>query len=119
MNAFLFVVLWLLVVAGGLPTPTQRVLEGAFPWWHSRLFGLVSSFIEFLCGFGLVRLVLLMSGVGRIGPGKSVVLGAIGLFLLIEGVLRLAITPRLDGVAVPSLPVWIVARAVRSFFGTA
>jgi hypothetical protein len=52
MNAVVLLALWILVIGGGLPTQTQRVLEGQFPWWHSRLFGLASSFIEFLCGLG-------------------------------------------------------------------
>jgi hypothetical protein len=119
MNVVAFVALWILVIAGGLPTQTQRVLEGQFPWWHSRLFGLGSSLIEFLCGLGLLRFVLLMSGFGRLGSGKGVLLGALALFLLAEGLLRLAITRRLEGVALPSLPVVIVAKAISTFLRTA
>lgn len=115
MSLIAFAALWALVIAGGLPARTQRVLEASFSWWHSRLFGLISSLIEFLAGLGLLRHVLIVSGLGRLGSARGVLLGALGLFLLAEGMLRLATTPRLETGAVPSLPVVIVAKAIKRF----
>jgi hypothetical protein len=119
MSVALFVAGWAVVAAGGLPTEMQRILEGRVTWWHSKVLGLASSFLELLCGFGLLRAVLMMFGFGRLSMGKAALMGALGLFLLVEGLLRLAISPHLEGVALPSLPVVLVARVVGTFRGTA
>ncbi len=118
-SAVTFLVLWTLVIAGGLPTSTQRDLEARFAWWHPRLFGLVSALVEFLGGLGVLRQVFILSGLDRLGTGEAVVPGFVGMFMLVEGVLRFGITPRLEGVAVPSLPVVVAARVLGRLSGPA
>jgi hypothetical protein len=118
MKWVLFVCLWSVVVAGGLPTRLQAELDGRFGAWHSQLFGVVSSLLEFFCGLGLVRFVILMSGVGRLAGGKGVVLGIVGFYLLLEGIVRLAVTTRLTEGALPSLPVVLAVRAFKGISRT-
>jgi len=113
----LFLALWGVVILGGLPKVMQQELECRFSWFHARIFGLISSFLEFLCGFGLLRLTLLASGLHRITAPRAIMLGVIGLFFLTEGLLRLGLT--LNGNITPSLPVVLIARLLRPFFRTA
>ncbi len=60
-----------------------------------------------------------MSGLGRLSGGKAVVLGIVGFYLLLEGIVRLAVTRRLTEGALPSLPVVLAVRAVERIFRTA
>jgi hypothetical protein len=112
MTAVVSLVLWALVVAGGLPAETQRILESRLQWWSSKWMGLASSILEFLSGLGLLRTVLIMAGLDHLPSWKALLLGAVGLYLLLEGLVRLAITPQLEGVALPSLPVVLATIAI-------
>jgi len=111
MQLALGLALWVLVIVGGVPARTQRALEGRLSWWHSRLFGLASAVLESLSGWGLLRNVLLMSGLGLLSSAKAWILGTIATLLLLEGLVRLAVMSRLKDGACPSLPVVLVARA--------
>ena len=116
MNLILFIGLWTIVIAGGLPSDIQATLEGRFRWWYPRLFGLLSSVLEFSCGLGILRLVLLMSGLGKLRIETGIILGSLGLFMLFEGLVRLASTRGLKTIAFPSLPVLIIVRVVARVF---
>ena len=103
------------VVAGGLPIETQRVLDAGFAWWHSKLIGMATAFVEFFAGYHLLRQVILAAGLGHLARGWALLLGGWGLFFLLEGLLRLGITPCLDGVAAPSLVVLVPHRLMKGF----
>lgn len=112
MRAFLFVSLWTVVIVGGLPRRTQEALQFRFGWWDAKLAGLFSSALETFAGYGLVRVTLAAFSAGQVSVTATVILCAIAAFLLLEGGIRLLVTYRLDDLALPSLPVWAVARLV-------
>ncbi len=112
MPPFLFVVLWAVVVVGGLPQRMQEGLQDRFAWWQAKFVGYFSALLETLAGYGLVRLTLAAFSVGRLSPSATALLCCIVSFLLLEGGIRLVVTYRLDELAVPSLPVWAVATLI-------
>jgi hypothetical protein len=112
MRLILGVALWCIVLAGGLPRDVQDELDRRFAWWHSRLIGTISSFIEFLCGLQMLRSVLLLHGLERMGPIAAWTLGSLALFLLCEGIVRLGITLRARAHGAPSLIAILLVRAL-------
>lgn len=115
MRAVLGLVLWAVVILGALPTAGQRELASRLGWWHPRLMGIVSSFVEGLCGWQLLRDVLFRSELGVLSSGAALPLGVLGFFMLAEGLVRLGVTLKLPGSALPSLPVSLAFRAVLAF----
>ena len=94
MQLILALLLSVVVLAGAAPRSMQEELERRLPWWHSRLMGAVSSFVEFFFGWQMLRQVLLRDGLGVLGTVGAWVLGSIAFFLLSEGILDL---PRRSG----------------------
>jgi hypothetical protein len=119
MQMVLTVLLWGLYLAGGLPGSGQRLLENRLPWWHPRLMGIVSSLVEAFCGWQMLREVLFRWELNLIPVKQAVPLGLIGGFFLLEGLLRLGITVKPEGPALPSLPVAAAWNALAARFGKA
>jgi len=109
-RAFLFISLWAVVIVGGLPRPTQEALQHRLSWWPAKEVGLLSAALEAFAGYGLVRVTLAAFSVGRVSVAATVVLCCIATFLLLEGGIRFLVTYRQDELALPSLPVWAVAK---------
>lgn len=118
MQLILGVLLWAVLLVGGVPRDTQEQLDRRFAWWHSRLMGTISSFVEFFCGWQMFREVLLRRGLELIGPFAAWVLGLIAFFLLCEGVIRLGITLRTSEFAAPSLIDVLAFKAIRRMRGS-
>ena len=112
MRIVIFLALWSLYIVGGLPDGAQRDLEYRVSWWYPRFMGIVSSCVEGLCGWHLLREVLFRSELEVLSAGKAVPLGVVGAFMLIEGLLRLGITMKLRDGALASLPVALVFKAL-------
>ena len=112
MRTVIGLLLWTVMILGALPRSGQRELEARIDWWHPRLMGGISSFVEAYTGWQLLRSVLFRSELGVLGAGWAIPLGTCGLFLLVEGVLRLGVTLKMEGDALPSLPVTAVFNGV-------
>ena len=112
MGALLFIVLWGIVIVGGLPQRTQEALEFRFGWWSAKVAGLLSAALEVHAGYGLVRVTLAAFSMERVSVTATAILYAISAFLLLEGLIRFLVTYRIGGLALPSLPVWAVARLI-------
>ncbi len=97
--------LTLVAVAGSLPEAGQRELETRIGWWDPRLMGLISSVVEAFVGLSFMRSVLFRHELHVLTTGRTITFGAIGLFLLAEGLVRLGVTMKLPGPALPSIPV--------------
>lgn len=110
MRALLFITLWAVVIVGGLPRRTQEALQFRFSWWPAKEVGLLSAALEAFAGYGLVRVTLAAFSVGRVSVTATVALCCISLFLLLEGGIRFLVTYRQDELALPSLPVWAIAK---------
>lgn len=112
MRALLFITLWAVVIVGGLPRRTQEALEFRFGWWSAKVAGLLSAALEAFAGYGLVRVTLAAFSMERVSVTATAILCAISAFLLLEGGIRFLVTYRQDDLALPSLPVWAVARLI-------
>ncbi len=112
MGALLFIVLWGVVIVGGLPRRTQEALEFRFEWWSAKVAGLLSASLEAFAGFGLVRVTLAAFSMERVSLTATAISCAISVFSLLEGGIRFLVTYRQDDLALPSLPVWAVARLI-------
>ena len=112
MRIVIGILLWAVLIVGALPAGAQRELEDRFGWWHSRFMGIVSSFVEAFCGWQFLREVLLRSGVHILSPKNAFLLGFIGFYMLVEGLLRLGVTLKLSGSALPSLPVSLIFKGI-------
>ncbi len=110
MRAFLFISLWAVVIVGGLPRRTQEALQYRLSWWPAKEVGLLSAALEAFAGYGLVRVTLAAFSVERLSVAATVALCCISTFLLLEGGIRFLVTYRQDELALPSLPVWAVAK---------
>lgn len=99
------ILLWAVMVLGALPRSGQHELESRLGWWHPRLMGSLSSFVEAFSGWNLLRSVLFRSELGVLGPEWAIPLGIAGFFLLAEGLVRLGVTLKMSGPALSSLPV--------------
>ena len=119
METALNVLLWSLYITGGLPTHGQRFLEARLPWWNPRSMGILSSVVEAFCGWQLLREVLFRWEMSAIALKQAVPLGLIGGFFLLEGLLRVGITAKLEKTAFPSLPVAAAWKALAGRFGNA
>jgi hypothetical protein len=109
-RAFLFISLWAVVIVGGLPRRTQEALQYRLSWWPAKEVGLLSAALEALAGYGLVRVTLAAFSMERVSVAATVALCCISTFLLLEGGIRFLVTYRQDERALPSLPVWAVAK---------
>jgi len=109
-RAFLFISLWAVVIVGGLPRRTQEALQYRLSWWPAKEVGLLSAALEAFAGYGLVRVTLAAFSVERLSVAATVALCCISTFLLLEGGIRFLVTYRQDELALPSLPVWAVAK---------
>ena len=112
MGALLFIVLWGIVIVGGLPRRTQETLEFRFGWWSAKVAGLISAGLEVHAGYRLVRVTLAAFSMERVSATAAAILYAISAFLLLEGLIRFLVTYRMGDLALPSLPVWAVARLI-------
>lgn len=97
---------------GALPKEAQVALVAELPFWSARLVGMGSSLVEIFLGYTIFRSVLFRSQMGAEVNSTTWLLGLVGVFFLIEGFLRLAVTNALRGEAMPSLPVTLAFRAV-------
>jgi len=109
-RAFLFVSLWAVVIVGGLPRRTQEALQYRLSWWPAKEVGLLSAALEAFAGYGLMRVTLAAFSMERVSVAATVALCCISTFLLLEGGIRFLVTYRQDEMALPSLPVWAVAK---------
>jgi len=109
-RAFLFISLWAGVIVGGLPRRTQEALQYRLTWWPARKVGLLSAALEAFAGYGLVRVTLAAFSMERVSVAETAALCCISTFLLLEGGIRFLVTYRQDEMALPSLPVWAVAK---------
>ncbi len=112
MGALLFFFLWGIVIVGGLPQRTQEALEFRFGWWSAKVAGLLSAALELHAGYRLVRVTLAAFSMERVSVTATAILCAISAFLLLEGLIRFLVTYRMGDLALPSLPVWAVARLI-------
>jgi hypothetical protein len=112
MRIIIGTLLWAVFIVGALPAHGQRELEYRFAWWHSRFMGIVSSFVEALCGWQFLREVLFRSELHVLSPEKAFPLGVVGFYMLVEGLLRLGVTLRLPNSALPSLPVLLIFKGI-------
>ena len=112
MQALLFISLWAVVVVGGLPRPTQEALQYRYSWWHAKEAGLISACLEVFAGYGLVRITLAAFSVGHLSVAATVTLCSFATFLLLEGGIRFMVTYRADELALPSFPVWAIAKLI-------
>ncbi len=112
MRAVLFISLWAVVIVGGLPRRTQAALQYRLSWWPAKEVGLLSAALEGFAGYGLVRVTLAVFSVGHLSVAAAAALCCIATFLLLEGGIRFLVTYRQDELALPSLPVWAIARLV-------
>jgi len=92
-------------IAGALPEAGQRELECRLRWWDPRLMGLISSVVEAFVGWGLMRSVLFRHELHVLTTGMAITFCTIGFFMLAEGLVRLGVTMKLPGPALPSIPV--------------
>jgi len=99
------VTLTLVAIAGSLPEAGQRELENRIGWWDPRLMGLISSAVEAFVGLSFMRSVLFRHELHVLSTENAIIFGAIGFFLLAEGLVRLGVTMKLPGPALPSIPV--------------
>jgi hypothetical protein len=104
--------LTLVAIAGSLPEAGQRELENRIGWWDPRLMGLISSVVEAFVGLSFMRSVLFRHELHVLTTGRTITFGAIGLFLLAEGLVRLGVTMKLPGPALPSIPVSLAFRGL-------
>ena len=112
MGALLFIVLWGVVIVGGLPRRTQEALEFRFGWWSAKVAGLLSAALEAFAGYGLVRVTLAAFSMERVSVTATAILCVLSVFFLLEGGIRFLVTYRQEDLALPSLPVWAVARLI-------
>ena len=112
MEVFLFIFLWGVVIVGGLPRRTQEALQFRLGWWRAKELGLISAALEGFAGFGLVRVTLAAFSMERVSVTATAILCALSVFFLLEGGIRFLVTYRQDDLALPSLPVWAVARLI-------
>lgn len=110
MRTFLFISLWAVVIVGGLPRSTQEALQYRLSWWPAKEVGLLSAALEAFAGYGLVRVTLAAFSMERVSVAATVALCCVSTFLLLEGGIRFLVTYRQDELALPSLPVWAVAK---------
>ncbi len=112
MGVLLFFVLWGVVIVGGLPRRTQEALQFRLGWWRAKELGLISAALEGFAGFGLVRVTLAAFSMERVSVTATAILCALSVFFLLEGGIRFLVTYRQEDLALPSLPVWAVARLI-------
>lgn len=98
----------LLMVLGGLPTRGQDFMEEIFEWWPDRAMALVSEFLEFFFGVGMVRYAILRKGFGQFSEGHAVAWFVVGAFFGLEGLFRLIANSAIKDRGVPSLVLWAV-----------
>lgn len=100
-----FLLLWLIFILGGLPSSIHEIIENKFEFWHESLASLLSSLLEFSCGLGIIKYILICSNTSKINIISTVVIYIIALFFLIEGLLRTSIMLKRNRKSVPSLIV--------------
>ena len=105
MGFILAIALTFVAIAGALPESGQRELECRLRWWNPRLMGLISSFVEAFVGGNLMRDVLFRHELQVLTTGKAITFGVLGFVMLAEGIVRLGVTMKLPGPALPSIPV--------------
>ncbi len=115
MQLAIFILLWGILILGALPELGQRDLEYRLAWWHPRLMGIISSVVEAICGWHLLRAVLFRSELDVLSPEKAIPLGIIGFYLMVEGLFRLAVTLKLSDYPLPSFPISLLYKAAISF----
>lgn len=105
MGFILGIALMVVAIAGALPEAGQGELENRIGWWDPRFMGLISSFVEAFMGLSFMRSVLFRHELHVLTTGKAIAFGVIGFFLLAEGLVRLGVTMKRPGPALPSIPV--------------
>ena len=108
-------VLWALFLAGALPKPARLWLEERVPLWDERWSSVVSAVLEIVLGYGLLRSLLIETGIEDAPPSNALGMGAIGGFFAGEGVVRLALSSQGEGVA--SLPLYLAWRGLTALRG--
>jgi hypothetical protein len=111
------IVLTVVAIAGALPEAGQRELERRIGWWDPRFMGLISSFVEAFFGLGLMRSVLFRHELHVLTTGRAITFGTIGFFLLAEGLVRLGVTMKLHGPALPSIPASLAFKGLNGLAG--
>lgn len=112
MKTTIAIVVWAVVIAGGLPASAQRELEFRLVWWHPRLMGTISSFLEGYCGWQFLRQVLFRHELHVLSTEFALILGGIGLYMLVEGLIRLGVILKLPEAALPSWPLTLMYRGI-------
>ena len=116
MSRIVSALLLFFLLFGGLPSNMQENIERKYSWWHPKLFSLISSVLEFMFGLGLLRLILLMHGLGKLNTENGIILGIVGIFFLIEGLIRIASTRHLKVTAFPFMPVLMLIKIAERYY---
>ena len=74
--------------------------------------GLLSAALELHAGYRLVRVTLAAFSMERVSVTATAILCVLSVFFLLEGGIRFLVTYRQEDLALPSLPVWAVARLI-------
>jgi hypothetical protein len=106
---------WAVLIAGALPKPGQQWIEERVAWWSARWASVASAVLEAGFGYFLLRTLLIQTGVVDALPRFGTTKVALGLFLALEGAIRLVIATQ--GVASGSLPLIAIWRAVSAVTG--
>ena len=117
MKTTIAIVMWVVMIGGGLPASAQRELEFRLVWWHPRLMGTISSFLEGFCGWHFLREVLFRHQLGVLSTDFALILGSIGLYMLLEGLVRLGVILKLPEAALPSWPLTVIYRGIAAVVG--
>jgi uncharacterized membrane protein HdeD (DUF308 family) len=106
---------WAILVAGALPEPGRRWVEGKVPFWDERWGSLASGVLEAALGYFFLRFLLIQAGFENAMPNAALARGTVGAFMGVEGLIRVAIATQGSGSAsLPLFALWRLVVALRS-----
>ena len=103
----------ILMIVGALPKQGRLFLYDLFEWWPERIMAMVSEFLEFFFGVGMIRFGIMARDTGDFSGSRAMTWGILGSFFALEGLFRLAANTAIKDSAVPSVILWLVFRVGR------